>query len=155
MYYVDKIISGIAYDACAQVSKKVVRALQGTKEGLQSGDDSNLKNIWDEICVQMKTEQSVLWDFYEDLMTGYIESELKTLKPEVLQCIWLQTDEATDWESDIGEKIEEGEIKEYDVRVEYSESDIANYILHEYVLVSAVNFTNKRIERFVDDGCDF
>jgi hypothetical protein len=153
LYYIDKIIAAFAFDACEQISKKTVRKLQTTKEGLQSGDDSKLKNIWDEICVQMKTGESLLWDFYEDLILNYIQSELGALKKETLQCIWLQTDEASDWESDIAEKMEEGEIQEYEVKVEYSETDIANYIMHEYVLVNAVNYSNKRIEKYIDNEC--
>jgi len=51
MEYKDKIIAAIAEKACEQVAAKALKSLRDEKRGLQSGDDSGLINIWDEICV--------------------------------------------------------------------------------------------------------
>ncbi len=133
---------------------KVIRDLRKITEGMQSGDDSPLKNVWDEICVQMQTEESVMWEVYLDVISSLIKSELKPLSREILQSIWLQTNEGGDWESEIADQISEGELKEYDVTVACNEDDIAEYILHEYILHAASDFTNKRIEKFIDEGYD-
>lgn len=52
------------------------------KEGLQSGDDSGLQTIWDELCVQAQVEYSVVWDAYEDTMMVIIEAEIDQQKVE-------------------------------------------------------------------------
>ena len=45
---------------------------------LLSGDDSGLKNVWEEICVQVQDEQSFFWETYvetmESLLAGYVET---------------------------------------------------------------------------------
>ena len=50
----DKIISRLADLECKRVSRKVIRNLQRLTEGMQSGDDSVLANVWDEVCVQVR-----------------------------------------------------------------------------------------------------
>ena len=56
MKYKDKIIQHVAAEACKEISAKTIRALRKMTEGMQSGDDTPLRNIWDEVCVQMQTE---------------------------------------------------------------------------------------------------
>ncbi len=150
MYYKDTIISAIAADACEKVSGKVVRSLRQMTKGMQSGDDSPLKNIWDEICVQVQTQESEMWEAYLDTVSRVIQSELKPLKVEILQAIWLQTDAASDWESEIEDKIEYGEIKEAETKAPCDRDEIAEYILHEFVLNKAADWTNRRIRKFHD-----
>jgi len=42
MDYREKIIAGIADEACNRIKEKVIRELQNTAEGMQSGDDTPL-----------------------------------------------------------------------------------------------------------------
>jgi hypothetical protein len=56
MKYKDKIIQYVATGACKDISAKTIRTLRKMTEGRQSGDDTPLRNIWDEVCVQMQTE---------------------------------------------------------------------------------------------------
>lgn len=60
--YRDRIISGVAKIECLKISRKIIRSLQKMTAGMQSGDGTPLKNIWDEICVQF--QESVMWDAY-------------------------------------------------------------------------------------------
>lgn len=152
MYYKDKIISALAREVCERVSAKVIKNLRKVTQGMQSGDDTPLRNIWDEVCVQMKVEQSVMWDAYEETILDLIEQEVRKLDNVVIGAIWLQTDEGEDWESEIERQIEDGKINEYDVTVGYDEGAIAEYILREYLLRAAADFTNKRIEKYIDEG---
>jgi hypothetical protein len=76
MHYKDKIISAYAERACTDISKKVIKDLRKMTEGIQSGDDSPLKNIWDEVCVQMQGEQSLMWEAYEDIINRLIQAYL-------------------------------------------------------------------------------
>lgn len=142
-------------------------------EGMQSGDDTPLRNIWDEVCVQAQVEYSVLWDAYEEVILGLIEREVHKLDKSIISAIWLQTEEGEDWDEE-NQDAEENNIigKNYDSEfyfiqvepkvpfieskipdtVDYDIEDVTNYILKEYVLKTASDFTNKRIEKYIDEG---
>jgi hypothetical protein len=51
-------------------------------DGLQSGVDSGLTNTWEEICVQVQGEQSVLWDAYDVTVRQIVSMEVTAL-PEL------------------------------------------------------------------------
>lgn len=158
MNYKDKIVSYVSNIACKNIAKKVIRDLKNMKEGLQSGDDSGLKTIWDELCVQAQVEYSVMWDVYEDTMLRMVEAETdqQKLDKTVIGAIFLQTDAGSDWEREIEEKIEDGEIKEWDQEnVDYDIEKVCLYIIEEYIMKAAHDYTNKRIEKFIDDGSSF
>ena len=144
MIYKDKIIFHVSDSACKQASAEVVRDLRKMTEGMQSGDDTPLKNIWDEICVQMQDEQSVMWDAYEDTMLRLIEEKLRKLDNIVLGAIFLQSDAGSRWEGEIEESNPEN--------VDYDIDEIARHVMNEYILQTASNWNNRRIERFLDQG---
>lgn len=140
MNYRDKIIKDIAESRCRKVSGKIVRDLQKMTEGMQSGDDTPLKNVWDEICVQVQGEYSVMWDAYLDTITSLIRDEVEKLDIQTKQAIWLQTDEGIDWEID----------NEDQNTATYCVEDITEYVLENFVLSAAANWGNKRIEKYLD-----
>jgi hypothetical protein len=67
------IVREVANQASRRIARKVTAVLQRMKDTL-SGDDSGLETTWDEICVQVQYEESVLWDIYDttvrDLVLG-------------------------------------------------------------------------------------
>ncbi len=133
-----------ATKASKAVAGTVIRNLQKMKDGMQSGDDSGLKNEWDEICAQVQGEESPMYEAYMDTVTGLIQGELKQIDSEIKIDIWLQTQEGEDWTDDNNEKdLEEQE------PVGYSEEDIVEYILRDLILSKASDWTNKRIERYI------
>jgi hypothetical protein len=111
---------------------------------MQSGDDTPLKNVWEEICVQVQGEESIMWDAYTDTTASLIQNEVKRLDIQTKQVIWLQTEEGIDWEEDY---------KNQNAPV-YCEDDIAEYILQRFVLSVATNWTNKRIEKYLEREFD-
>lgn len=139
MDYRDKIISVIAEKECSRISRKTIRSLCIMKEGMQSGDDTPLRSVWDEVCVQVQGEESVMWDAYLDTMHGIILLNVAELDPFMKQVIWLQTDNGWGWEP-------ESESQE---AIPFDDDAIADYILHEYVLLSASGWTNNRIEKYI------
>jgi hypothetical protein len=159
MNYEKKIVSYVSDIACKKITKNIIRDLKNMKESLQSGNDSGLKTIWDELCVQAKVEYSVMWDAYEDTMLRMIEAEIdiQKLDKTVIGAIFLQTDAGGDWEREIEDKIEDGEIKEWDQEnVDYDIEKVCLYIIEEYIMKTAQDYTNKRIEKFIDnDGSSF
>lgn len=148
MAYKDKIIEYVAKEACKKILTKVIRILQRMTEGMQSGDDSPLVNIWDEVCVQVQDEEFIVWDLYLDTIKVFIINEVEHLDDEIRQAIWLQTEEGFNWQFDNEQdaKIE---------RAEYCIDDIVEYILNAYILQSAVNWTNKRIEKFIESRYEY
>jgi hypothetical protein len=173
MQYKDTILEHVAEQACQEISRQVIKDLRRMKEGLQSGDDSPLRNIWDEVCVQMQTEQSVMWEAYEETILPMIGLELDRLDKAVISAIWLQTEEGLEWDAENQVTAELDTMAEYDKSefyfieierhhkvpknvipgsVEYDLNDIAAYILEKYVLNAAATWKNKRIGKFIDEG---
>ncbi len=140
MDHKERILSKISEKECKRVSKKVIRSLTQMTEGLQSGDGSVLKNLWDEVCVQVQEEESFMWPEYLDTMFPLVKSEVEKLDEAIKQAIWLQTDDGIDWSI---ENEDQGGIF-------YDEDAITNYILHDYVLDAAMDWSNKRIEKYLE-----
>lgn len=72
-----------------QISNQVINeliALSGDQYCL-SGDDSELTNIWEEICVQVQSEYSYHWDAYCITIDNYIESALEQAPDAVRRLI--------------------------------------------------------------------
>lgn len=58
-----------------EIVNKVILELIRLREDqyLLSGEDSGLKNVWEEICVQVQDEYSFYWESYEDTIRNFIE----------------------------------------------------------------------------------
>lgn len=141
--YRKKIIAGIAKAECKKISSRVVEIFEGMTEGMQSGDDSPLKSLWDEICVQVQGEESVFWSVYLDMLRVQIQSEVENLDTEIQHAIWLQTDKGIDSEIDhVGNEMER-----------FCEDDIKDYI-ERIVLSAAADWTNEGIEKYLESEYD-
>jgi len=154
MNYKDKIISDIAESACKIITKKVIRKLQQSKDML-SGDDTTLKNVWDEICVQVQGEESLMWDAYLDTISSFIEHEVSYLDDFTQQAIWLQTNEGSNWDEDNEEDYDYKENYRKKNTIFICHDDIVLYILNDYILSSAADWSNKRIREYLEIGGDY
>lgn len=96
-----------------------------------------MKNVWDEVCVQVQGEQSAMWDAYLDTIEGLVSQHLSRVDVDVKRAIWLQTPNGMEWEPD----------EDDDDKSPYSDDDIVDYVLDEYVLSAAADWSNARIER--------
>lgn len=72
-----------------EVTKNVIKKLSGSENSvfLLSGDDSGLKNTWEEICVHVQGQESFHWEAYKDTIKGLAESELEKLPRAVYDLI--------------------------------------------------------------------
>lgn len=143
MGYQDTLIRQIAERACARISGSTIRALQKLTDCRLSGDDTILKNIWDEVCVQMQSEESFAWDAYLETIKAHITYEVERLPRPEKEAIWLQTSQADDWDA---------EQEETPTSVPICHDDITEYILNDYVLRKASDYQNKRIEKYLEQG---
>jgi hypothetical protein len=116
-----------------------------------SGDDSNLQNVWAEICVQMQGEESVAWDAYVGMIDASLLSAVDALKPVERQSLWLETEGGLEWQ-DENEDDDDGE-RAKDRTAPVDVDEIVNY-LKELLLAEAADFENDNIRRFLDRDID-
>ena len=133
----DKIVLGIAERECKRLAGRVIRRLQSMKDCLLSGEDSPLESVWDEVCVQVQGQESGMWDAYLDTIEPIVLGFVEELDEETKGAIWLQTSEGEDWEPERD-----------DEDIPSSEEEIAQHILHKFVISAAADWTNARIEKF-------
>ena len=140
-----------------KITKKVIRKLQALKgDNILSGDDSGLKNAWDEICVQVQLEDSIFGGLYEGLTYEIISDFVSELDVEYKKAIWLQTSSGYDWHyeadnPDVSDEIPSGHrSKTFDeIDIPYDEDEITEYIYDEYIYSAAEDYTNVRIDHFL------
>jgi hypothetical protein len=134
------IVSAVAEEASQRITRKVIAALQGMKDTLLSGDDSELETTWDEICVQVHDEESFFWDTYDEIVRDMVRGHVAQLPRYKREAMWLQTVAGSDWAS------EEPESREpYPV----VDDDVVDYLVPKYVYSQAADFSNTRIEAYL------
>ena len=122
-YYVNIMVNRVIYD---------IR--RTPKEAMLSGDDSELKSVWEEICAQLQDEQFFGWDMVDDMVSLICATRFEEL-PRPIQ--YALTYEAC---SLYGDEIEAECI--FTERV----SDMIKEKVYEY----AINYENKHIRSYLD-----
>ena len=130
-----------ANEIAERITRKTISALQKIKDTL-SGDDSELENSWDEICVQVQYGQSFFWDSYDLTARSFVVAYIEELKEHEKLALWFQTDRGLDWLYDDEE--------ERDKYPPVDEDDIAQYVLQDFVYYKAGDWSNKRIQAYLD-----
>ena len=115
-----------------------IRDLQKMESSGLSGEDSDLQNVWDEICVQQQIEESIYWSAYLETINCVIKSRLDDLKLYELDAVWLLSSEGEDWDWE-----EENERETYPV----SKTEVASYLQYE-LLNKANDWSNARITKY-------
>lgn len=70
------------------------------RDGLQAGEDSGLVSVWEEVCIQIQGQRSVLWAAYEDTVYRVVYREVESLPPPSICALWLETDAGERWRCD-------------------------------------------------------
>jgi hypothetical protein len=122
---------------------KAITALEGmTGNMLLSGDDSMLRNTWEEVCVQVQGEESFYWDTYldviDDLLTGFVME----LSQQDLLALWSMTEAGGYWLDDV----ESGEADGNEPPVAIEE--IIDYLKTDLVS-KAADFENSSTRRYL------
>lgn len=149
-YSYEQLMALLAEPIIKRLVCSVRRRLQSLKRESNMmlwGEDSGLKNFWDEICVQVQGEESIFFDMYIDTIEEIIEEFLSKRTEEEKIILWTQTEEYEEWKTD------EHKEKAYsDVLCQYvNEDDIRNYVFQE-VICEAANYHTDRIECFLCPG---
>lgn len=129
----DLLLSVSSYYNSLIVKETIIKlkALRGNKY-LLSGDDSDLKNIWEEICCQVQGEESSDWDVYINTIENFIDKELANTDVCFLNVL------------NYVHYIEIAEDKKDD------EPSLVQSILED-ILFQADYFTNSNIKNFLND----
>jgi hypothetical protein len=73
------VVSALASAAYDRLTQSIIRNRQRLTSGELSGDDSGLRNVWDEICVQIQYDQSVYWDAYDETTRSVVAAHVASL----------------------------------------------------------------------------
>lgn len=138
----------------SQLSDKLIKDAIQSLEAMDSQEmlsgDSGLKNVWEEICVQVQDEQSFFWETYvetiESLLAGYVEM----LDANARLALWTLTESGQDYIDDCQTDDEAG----LDIPVD---ADEIVSMLKDGLLSAAANHESRSISRFLqrhEDGFD-
>ena len=106
-----------------------------------SGEDSGLRTIWDEICVQVQHEESICWNTYDYVARCLVDAYIEDIPKSEQESIWIQTANGIEWYC---EDWNEGDA------VPICNRDIIDYITTKYVYSCAGSWSNTRIRRFLE-----
>ena len=143
-----EIVERLAEAEVRRIVTAVRRDFQSWRDNRSYGPSSGLANAWDEICVQVQGEKSVMWeDGYVPTVIQFIEDHLRKLDDIAKSAIWYQTDNGWNYAYDPEDKDEQERILS-----ECSpDEDVAEYILHQ-VLSLAGSWSNARIMAYLQSG---
>lgn len=131
----------------------VIQAIEELKEmkgeNLLSGDDSCLKNTWEEICVQVQQEESFFWDAYITTIENVLLSKVSELPQAEKILLWLSTETGFEWQDE-----NENSTTEQNAPQIFDDDIVQD--LKSDLLSRAGEFENSRIIRFMSgDEDDF
>lgn len=144
-------------DHAAQVLCDSAQASLIRNDATLSGEDSELRNTWEEICVQVRGEQTPYWDAYECAMRDAVLSTLLLFDKSVIENLWLHTDEGWDLRYDLKDDLESGAAGEAayllpDIPVD--EDAIARHVVAKHLIPIADAYSNPRVEAFLYPDSD-
>lgn len=134
----------------ADVVAKAVAALKSMKgNSLLSGDDSGLRNVWEEVCVQVQGEESFYWDTYLDVIDDLLTAFVEELSQQDRLALWLRTEAGYDWLDEVNDGNADG--TEPPVLIDQVSDDLKSDLL-----ARAADFESTATRRYLasQDGDD-
>ena len=134
------MVGAIAEDTAKRVTRRAILAFQRMTDCLGSGECSGLKNVWEEICVQVQFEHSMMWETYEEAARALLAGEVELPKRYEREAIWLQSEQGQDWECEYETDREPNPV---------FNDDIVQYLWQECLLQEAGRWSNARIRAYL------
>lgn len=144
------IVSAWAEQLAGKLIQDAIEALQKMDSAEMLSGDSGLKNAWEEICVQVQSEQSFFWDTYVETMEGLLEGYAELLNRDARMALWAVTDQGWDYIADHQADDQGAALVPLDMHAIVD-------MLRDKLLATAADFSNQRVERFLardEDGYD-
>lgn len=130
--------------------KDAIQSLEEMDSQEMLSGDSGLKNVWEEVCVQVQDEQSFFWETYVETMEGLLAGFVELLDANARLALWTLTESGRDYidehQADDGAAL--------DIPVDAVEI-VA--MLMDGLLSAAANHESRSISRFLqrhEDGFD-
>ena len=141
-----RVVSEHARALARKIGLQVAADLQRMRKPHLSREDSGLKSVWHEICVQVQGEESVFWDAYDQLMRDHVLSRLQPMSAPELEMLWLRTEPGWDWLWDVVNAKEGGAPPNPGV----DQDAIARWIVHEFLRPLAEEDESSSVSRFLE-----
>lgn len=124
------VIRHFAEPICEAVADEVISELKQMKgDCLLSGDDSPLKNTWEEVCVQVQGDESVYWDAYETTVRTMIAQHVNGMAEHERLAIWYQTEDRQEWwlesveDREVEAPVDDGAVISHIEKIVYSKAE--------------------------------
>lgn len=88
------IVKALTEAASRHVVRKTIRSLHRLR--ITHDDQSLLKTVWDDICVQVQQQESLQWDAYDITVRTFLRTALEPIPRHEQEALWLQTDPGWD-----------------------------------------------------------
>lgn len=138
------VVEAWAKKLVSMITRRTIRRLkQFTDEGVLPIGAGNLGSVWEEICVQVQGEQSLIWEAYLDTAESFVRPEVDALTKHERLAIWLVTEAGWDWLYDNWEQ------KDGDETAPVNDIEIVEFLMSR-LLEEAGAFDNKRIRHFLE-----
>ena len=138
----------------SQLSDKLVKDAIQSLEAMDSQEmlsgDSGLKNVWEEICVQVQDEQSFFWETYVETIESLLAGCVEMLDANARLALWTLTESGQDYLDD--HQTDDESVLDIPVDV-----DEIVAMLRDGLLSAAANHESPSISRFLqrhEDGYD-
>jgi|26BtaG_2_1085354.scaffolds.fasta_scaffold00687_7 hypothetical protein len=142
--------SDIAAALSKNISEKITRQTIRWMQSFDTALDINyLKSLWDDVCYQRQTTESLLWSYYDDMILTFVAAQLKELNSYEVNAIWLQTDAIYEQLDDMQTDGIITDSKYTEINASCYISDIARYITSEYIYGQADNWQNDRLRQLL------
>ena len=135
------IVREFARRAALRITRQAIAVLQGQPADLSG--DRGLKSVWDELCVQVQDDFSIYWDEYQEHLELLVFSYVTDLPTHERNAIWLQTQAGDDWDSEDAEDRDPFPV---------DNDDVVNFLIHDFLLAQAGEWTNVRIRTYLEEG---
>jgi hypothetical protein len=146
MRFEQKVTQAWALELKASCTRAVIADLQAMDRDLLSGEmlsgDSGLANVWEEICAQVQSEQSIDWPTYEVVIDSLVHAEVESLRREQQLAIWAQTDDGWAWVYDHFTDDEGDDAAPLEV-------DAIVQLIIDEVIAAASNYESKTLYQFL------
>ncbi len=129
-------------EVCRKIQQSVIRKCQRIDAEVLG--DTGLKSLWEEICIIADEGDGPEYESCLGTLDGFVDEAIDQAKLADWQrtSLWLMTSEGIDWlYSD----------KLADRSCSWCQSDVVRYIRDEHILSAAIDWSNFRIRRYINN----
>src|SRR5688500_11278140 len=95
------LVSAIVFDKYRDHARKVIKQIRALPDSCrQSGDDADLKDVWEEFKFQLQIEHSIFFDAYEHTVRQICYSVAESLPQNEMRLLWLWSKAYAEWDED-------------------------------------------------------